>query len=130
MEVLGTVDGQPVGSVAANDTFGEVVLGLHQDGADYNFAERQSETGESVAPGQTATIGFWRRRRGQYLIKWLNGGPDSTNLGNWLAATLPHMYGSGATYDGRNGDTYNMNLEGKSNDYVAEAFGFLFKRNK
>ena len=43
--------------------------------------------------GQTAGIGFWNNKNGQALIKALNGGPTSTQLGDWLAATFPHLLG-------------------------------------
>ena len=42
-----------------------------------------------VQNGQTAGIGFWNNKNGQALIKALNGGSTSTQLGDWLAATLP-----------------------------------------
>ena len=46
----------------------------------------------------TATIGFWHNKNGQALIKSLNGSSSSTQLGNWLAATFPQVYGEGAEY--------------------------------
>jgi len=63
------------------------------DGQNYNFGERPLADGQ-VQSGQTATIGFWQNKNGQNLIKSLNGGATSTQLGNWLAATFPNMYGS------------------------------------
>ncbi len=83
---------------------------------DYNFGER---TGSAVRAGQTATIGYWQNKNGQALIKSLNGGPTATQLGNWLATTLPNLYGAGA---GQN------NLTGKTNTQVAAFYKTLFQR--
>jgi hypothetical protein len=89
------------------------------DGMDYNFGERP-EAGGEVQAGQTATIGFWQNKNGQNLIKSLNGGPDDAQLGNWLAATFPNMYGANA---GPN------DLTGMTNTEMAAFFKTLFKRN-
>jgi hypothetical protein len=88
----------------------------------YNYGERPAASG-SVHSGQTAGIGFWNNKNGQALIKALNGGSTSTQLGNWLAATLPNILGSSA---GSN------NLIGKSNAAVAALFqnDFLLKAVK
>src|SRR5207247_2343306 len=72
-----------------------------------------------VAHGQTATIGFWQNKNGQALINALNGGSTSTQLGNWLAANFPNLYGAGA---GAN------NLAGKTNAQVAAFYKTLFAR--
>ena len=72
-----------------------------------------------MTSGQTATIGFWQNNNGQNLIKSLNGGPNSTQLGNWLAATFPNMYGVAAGAD---------NLAGKTNAQVAAVYKALFAR--
>jgi RHS repeat-associated protein len=73
--------------------------------------------GGSVAHGQTAGIGFWHNNNGQALITSFNGGSNSTTLANWLAATLPNLYGAGA---GAN------NLTGKTNAQVAAFYLVLF----
>ena len=67
-------------------------------------------TCSAFQPGDTATIGFWANKKGQTLIKSLNGGPTSTALGNWLASNFPYLWGSGA---GAN------NLTDKPNSAVA-----------
>jgi hypothetical protein len=54
--------------------------------------------GHSVQDGLTGGIGFWHNKNGQVLINAFNGGPDSTSLSYWLAATLPHFYGNQAGY--------------------------------
>jgi hypothetical protein len=72
-----------------------------------------------VQPGQTATIGFWQGPNGQQLIQSLNSGPGSTQLGNWLAQTFPHLYGAAAGAD---------NLAGKSNTEVANFMIALFNQ--
>jgi hypothetical protein len=106
------------GGSANGDTFDGITLASGQDGLNYNFGERPPSTG-GVRSGQTATIGFWNNRNGQALIRSLNGGEASTRLGNWLAATLPNLYGSTA---GANA------LGGKTNAQVAAYFQSLFVR--
>jgi len=88
--------------------------------SDYNFGERPASTG-AVGTGQTATIGFWQNKNGQNLIKALNGGATATQLGNWLAATFPNMYGPTA---GAN------SLAGKTNVQVAVLYTSLFQKSK
>jgi hypothetical protein len=84
----------------------------------YNFGERPA-AGGAVQHGQTAAIGFWQNKNGQHLIQSLNGGPSSTQLGDWLARTLPNLYGPNAgAHD----------LVGKTNSQVAALFVFLFKQ--
>jgi hypothetical protein len=106
------------GSLVATDQF-FVQLGVEVNGLNYNFGERPP-AGGSVQHGQTAGIGFWNNRNGQALIKALNGGATSTQLANWLAATLPNIFGAAA---GSN------DLAGKSNADVAALFqsDFLLK---
>ncbi len=88
------------------------------DAVNFNFAEGQL-AGDTVHAGQTATIGFWQNKHGQSLIKSLNGGASSTQLGNWLAATFPNMYGGAS----------ETNLAGKTNSQIAKLYQDLFKRN-
>ena len=64
-------------------------------------------------PGDTASIGFWGNKKGQALIKSLNGGSTSTALGDWLASTFPYLWGAGA---GAN------NLAAQPNSKVASLF--------
>ncbi len=89
-ESIGTAGGN-----IANDMFSGVSLTAAQHGINYNFGERPLD-GAAVAGGQTATIGFWQNKNGQKLISSLNNGADDTQLGQWLAATLPNMYGASA----------------------------------
>jgi hypothetical protein len=105
------------GSVSATDQF-FVALGARVNGLNYNFGELPP-AGGGVHHGQTAAIGFWNNKNGQALILALNGG-TGTQLANWLAATLPNMFGVNA---GTN------NLTGKSNAAVAALFqqDFLLK---
>lgn len=59
IDVVGTVNGDPVGTNSANDVISGVALALPGSvAANYNFGERP-EAGGGVASGQTATIGFW-----------------------------------------------------------------------
>ncbi len=71
----------------------------------------------TLVTGDTATIGYWQGPNGQALIKSLNGGPSSTQLGNWLASNFPYLFGAYAGAD---------NLSGKSNTQVAAKFVQLF----
>jgi hypothetical protein len=116
-DVLGTVNGTPVGTNATNDLLGDVLLIQPGSvGTNYNFGERPVVTG-TVGKNQTASVGFWHNKHGQELIRSLNGSPDSTLLGHWLAVTFPNMYGAGA---GAN------NLEGRTNAQVAEFYKQVF----
>jgi hypothetical protein len=104
-DTLGTA-----GGVAGNDVFSAIRLAAGVNGLSYNFGERPKADG-CVRSGQTATIGFWQNKNGQNLIKALNGGCSSTQLGNWLAETFPNLYGA---------------LAGKSNTQVAQFYTNLF----
>ena len=106
MEVVGTAGGD-----VGDDVFANVILTAGVDGEGYSFHERPLP-GDSLQPGQTASIGFWHNKHGQALIRSLNGDLHSTQLGNWLAATFPNLYGD---------------LAGKTNDYVAERYLALFR---
>jgi hypothetical protein len=119
-DALGTVNGDPSGDASMNDLFSAVVLpGPDSVAEDYNFGERPVASG-GVSAGQTATIGFWQNNNGQALIRALNGGPTATQLGDWLAATFPNMYGASAGAS---------NLAGQTNAQVAEFYRTLFRRN-
>ena len=65
-------------------------------------------------------MGFWHNKHGQALIDSFNGGPNSTALANWLAATFPNMYGASAG---------NGNLTGKTNSMVAGFYLTLFAQH-
>ena len=52
--------------------------------------------GQTIQAGRAAGIGFWADAAGQALIRSFNGGPTSPALADWLAATLPNLYGAGA----------------------------------
>jgi hypothetical protein len=103
------------GSLVATDQF-FVALGSGVNGLNYNYGERPP-AGDSIQHGQTATIGFWNNKNGQNLIKALpvvtNADGSVTSVANWLAVTLPNIFGASA---GAN------NLAGKSNASVAALF--------
>jgi hypothetical protein len=120
LDTLGTVNQVVTGSNAVNDVFSGIVIAQPgSDGINYNFAETSTAT-SAVRAGQTATIGFWQNKNGQALINSLNGGPQATQLSNWLATTFWNMYGASA---GAN------NLTGKTNAQVAAYYKSLFKQN-
>jgi hypothetical protein len=108
------------GSLSATDQF-FVNLPPGVNGLNYNSGEQPTGTGP-VQRGQTAGIGFWNNKNGQALILAFNGG-SGTQLADWLAATLPNMFGANA---GSN------DLAGKSNAYVAALFqsDFVVKGTK
>src|SRR5262249_18582796 len=72
-----------------------------------------------IAAGQFATIGFWHNKNGQAVINSFNGGPTSTALGNWMATTFPHLFGSSNPYTG-------TSLAGLTNAQVANVFSNLW----
>jgi len=108
------------GGILANDQVSNIPLGVGVVGMEYDFGERPL-AGDAVAAGQTATIGFWRNKKGQRLIKSLNGGCESTQLANWLAATYPKIYGAEA---GEN------DLTGLTNAEVARFYRKIFRAKK
>lgn len=121
LDLLGTVNGIVVGDNSVNDVFSGLVLPSPASIAEnYNFGERPPKGGE-VIPGQTATIGFWQNRNGQELIEALNGSPAATQLGDWLAASFPNMYGLSAA---------GNDLSGATNEDVADFYRALFRRKK
>ncbi|MDV6032055.1 MAG: hypothetical protein F9B45_18575 [Phycisphaera sp. RhM] len=117
------------GYLDGNDRFAGIELVPHSEGDRYNFGERP-QAGEQIGDNVTATIGFWHNNRGEGLIRSLNGSAASTQLGDWLAATFPNMYGPGAFYDAARGDDQSMDLTGKTNAQVADVFQYLHKRNR
>jgi hypothetical protein len=100
------------GSIVENDRFCDIQIGNRQDFFNYNFGERPL-AGSGVQQGQSASIGFWQNKNGQSLIKSFNGNVISTLLGNWLAATLPGLFGVNAGAS---------DLTGKTNAQVAAMF--------
>src|SRR5262249_30461326 len=73
--------------------------------------------GTAIQHGQSAGIGFWNSKNGQALIDSFNGGPGSTALANWLAASFPNLYGASAGSD---------NLTGQTNTQGAAFYQTLF----
>jgi SdrD B-like domain len=112
---LNTV-GTDGGQVSGDEFAVNLAADLNALALNYNFGERPAATG-CLHHGQTAGIGFWNNKNGQALIKSLNGDQTSTQLGNWLAATFPNMYGD---------DAGSCNLAGKSNTQVAAFFQSRF----
>jgi hypothetical protein len=109
-DTIDPVDG--LGGTLSNDLFSTIPVGAGQMGLNYNYGERPL-AGGAVKSGQTATIGYWNNKNGQALLRSLNGGPNATNLGDWLADSFPHMYGA---LSGGN------SLAGKTNDYIANFY--------
>jgi choice-of-anchor A domain-containing protein len=119
--VLG--ENPPSGYAAGKDTIGSqggmvgagkftIALGPGVQGTNNNFGE----LGAPLAPGQTATIGFWQGPNGQALINSFGTTAGGQTLAGWLATTLPRLYGSGGMHD----------LSGRSNADVGALFRTLF----
>jgi hypothetical protein len=109
---VGTVNGSTDGSAASNHaSVSSIVLGgCSSTGINYNF----SLIGSGVTTCQTQTSTYWCGSQGQSLINCLNGGSSRTNLGNWLAATCPNLFG---------------NLKGCTNSQVASYCNTLSNGN-
>jgi hypothetical protein len=111
-------------TTALSGGISHTITAVYNDTVDSNFLTSSSSLtqtvepgpGRAVAPGQTATIGFWHNN-GQALITNFNGGATATALANWLANTFPHLYGVNA---GAN------NLAGKTNAQVATFYQRLY----
>jgi hypothetical protein len=72
--------------------------------------------GQPVQRGMVAGPAFWGGQGGQALILAFGGGPASTSLAGWLAATLPNLFGAAAGA---------CNLTGMSNAEVAVFYQWL-----
>jgi hypothetical protein len=104
-----------LGGVLGGDAAEAIVVGVNQDGFNYNFGERPIAA-NPVARGQLAEVGFWQNRNGQALILSLNGGPRARLLGSWLATLMPNYFG-----------LVGYRLGGADNTAVAALFQQLFK---
>lgn len=117
LDVVGEIDGSPVGDASVNDKITDIVLADDDTAVNYNFGERP-EAGGEVSADQTASIAFWQNRHGQDLIKSVNEG-----LGDWLATTFPNLYG-----DDGDGDVNPFDLTGMTNEQVADFYKTEFRR--
>lgn len=119
MSTSGTISGTP----SVNGTFSYTVRVADRNGnagtitCSVTAAPPVVVTAGAVGTGDTATIGFWQNKNGQYLISIANGGGTSTALANWLATQMPALFGA----------TSANNLTGKKNSDVAALFTTLFK---
>jgi uncharacterized repeat protein (TIGR01451 family) len=107
------------GSASTNDVFSGIPLQCGNSGINYNFGEFQ------VFKGQTATIGFWHNQNGQALIKSFTTTSTGATLANWLATTMPDLFGKNAPKFSATAKT-GVNLSGRSNAEVASYFLSLF----
>jgi VCBS repeat-containing protein len=120
MDSPGTVNGVVTGNNSVNDALSGILITQPGSVADnYNFGERAN--GGAQQSGQTANIGFWQNSTGRALLQSLNGGPNSTALGNWLATNFSNMWGANAGAS---------DLTGKTNVEVADFYSRLFARTK
>jgi phage terminase small subunit len=105
------------GGTVSNDKFSGINLAAGAVGTGYNFGEQQT-VGSAFAGNQTQTTVWWSGSNGQALIKALNSGQNSTNLGNWLASNFNNLFGADA------GSANN--LAGKTNAQVATYYQSLY----
>lgn len=108
------------GGTKSNDKFSLITLAAGAKGIGYNFGELQS-VGPAFSGNQTQSTAWWNGSNGQALIKALNGGQNSKNLGNWLATNFKNLFGSDA---GGSND-----LTGKTNAQVATYYQSLYSSN-
>ncbi len=108
--------GNKGGTVGA-DKFTGISLSAGAVGTNYNFGECQTN-GSAVAGNQTGSFSYWYGSSGQALVKALNGGASSLNLGNWLASNFNNLFGA-------NSGTGN-NLAGKTTTQVAAYYQALY----
>jgi hypothetical protein len=85
-----------------------------------------------VSSDEFATIGFWHNCNGQAVIDGFNGGSTHTQLGNWLAANFPHLFGASNPYI----SSALQSLPGKpttfaglTNAQIASIYGATFGQN-
>ncbi|MDV6033430.1 MAG: tandem-95 repeat protein [Phycisphaera sp. RhM] len=121
------------GYVDGNDKFAGIKLAPGSLGDYYNFAELPQATDPAPLDSPSG-LGFWHNKQGQALIERLSDAAaanqgSETQLGDWLAATFPRMYGAGAYYDAAKGEGRDLNFAGKSDEYIAETFAYLHRRN-
>jgi hypothetical protein len=48
----------------------------------------------TVGTGDTATIGFWNNKNGQYILSILDSGNPPQKIGAWLASQYPGLFGN------------------------------------
>jgi hypothetical protein len=105
----GKVNGAACGTTSGYNEFCGIQLGAcGQNGVNYNFGERSTI---ADCKGAQATPAFWMSAQGQALLCSLNGGSNSTALGNWLASMFSNMYGCAA-----------CNFTGMTNAQIASFF--------
>src|SRR5262249_25154548 len=90
-----TVSGSHTYAAAGSDAVSVQISNPNTQSATANDTATVTSLGLNVAKGMTGGIGFWHNNNGQALINSFNGGASSTALANWLATTLPHLYGAG-----------------------------------
>jgi hypothetical protein len=105
------------GGTTSNDKFSGIVLASGAVATGYNVGEQQT-VGSPFAGNQTQSAVWWNGSNGQALIKALNGGQTSKNLGNWLASIFSNLFGADA------GSANN--LAGKTNAQVAAYYQSLY----
>ena len=128
----GFIDGQDMvgteGGTLANDEISAISIGIAVNAMDYNFGERPEGSTE-VCSGQTAPVSFWKSCKGKRLIKNLNGGCSSTQLGNWLAVTFPNIYGAGSDNDLTGATNYEVYRTFKET-FIARKCGRWWRRRR
>lgn len=75
---------------------GAFLLGVQISSPTDLTADTFSTASVSLPPGATGSSEFWGNPAGLALIRSFNGEPGAKDLGNWLAATFPNLFGATA----------------------------------
>jgi hypothetical protein len=119
---VGTLNGVPDGTTSPCGTgtiSGIVLPGCNNAAVGYSFGEL------GIFHGLTATIGFWHNQNGQSLLKSFGTTSGGLTLANWLATTMPNLFGAKAPAFNVN-STIGTNLTNRSDSDVASYFLSLF----
>jgi hypothetical protein len=108
-----TVSGAHTYAAPSNYTLAVQIADVGGSTASATGTVNVTALGQPIQDGQTATLGFWTSQHGRELIESFNGGPGSTALANWLATTLPHLFGASAGV---------LNVAGKTNAELVDFF--------
>ncbi|MDB5357471.1 MAG: hypothetical protein JWN24_3924 [Phycisphaerales bacterium] len=122
IDTVGTLNGSADGAWqgCGTGTISNIVLpGCNNDAINYKFGEL------GIFHGLTATIGFWHNQNGQAVLKSFGTTSNGLTLANWLATTMPNLFGKNAPAFNV-ASTTGTNLTNRSDSDVAAYFLSLF----
>jgi hypothetical protein len=112
------VGGDTQGQLVGGDTQGQGVFGDEYDFQNDVAPPPAAPTGPQLVQGCTATIGYWANKNGQALLQSYKT-PD---IGNFLAATCPNLFGNLTGENGTQVAAYFLKAKaaakGAMNDYA------------